>query len=82
MSPKTPEEIALNSWRALPHHPVRRAAIIVGVCQNSIWTLLRRGELVPRRLGSRTMVDTASLVRLVDGAPVRSRSQREEPVHV
>lgn len=69
-------ELALANWRALPHHPVTRAAIIAGVSKNQIYILIRRGVLLARHLGARTMVDTASLARLVDEAPVRQCQPR------
>ncbi len=79
MPDNTANELALRNWRALPHHPVPRAALIAGVSTSQIFNLIRRGSLRARRLGSRTMVDTASLSRLFEDAPLRQPQGITEP---
>ncbi len=53
------------------------AARHVGVSRSSLYLLMREGCVAYRQLGSRRLVDTASLVAFVDGLP----GQAAAPAH-
>lgn len=61
LAPQTP-------WRDRPLHPMKTAAEICGVSIASLYRFSDEGRLTLRRLGGRTLVDTKSLIALVESA--------------
>ncbi len=49
------------------------AAQYVGVSRASIYRLIQRGELTPRKIGRRTVIARADLDRMIEGAPTMLR---------
>ena len=60
-TPQTP-------WRDRPLHPMKTAAEICGISIASLDRFSDEGRLTLRRLGGRTLVDTKSLIALVESA--------------
>jgi hypothetical protein len=60
-APQTP-------WRDRPLHPMKSAAELCGVSIASLYRFSDEGRLVLRRLGGRTLVDTKSLIALIESA--------------
>jgi hypothetical protein len=60
-APQTP-------WRDRPLHPMKSAAELCGVSIASLYRFSDEGRLVLRRLAGRTLVDTNSLIALIDSA--------------
>jgi hypothetical protein len=55
-------------WRDRPLHPMKSAAELCGVSIASLYRFSDEGRLVLRRLAGRTLVDTKSLIALIDSA--------------
>ncbi len=51
---------------------VRDAANFVGLSKSGLYELIADGTLEAKKLGSRTVVPTASLKAFVDAAPLKS----------
>lgn len=56
-------------WRDRPLLPLKVASEIVGVSAGSLYRFADEGRLKLRTLAGRTLVDTKSLIALVDTAP-------------
>ena len=69
-APATSEYIEARStpWRDRPFQRTQNAAEIIGLSVPSIYKLAREGRLVLKRLGGRTLVETGSLIALMDAA--------------
>jgi hypothetical protein len=55
-------------WRERPLHSMQVAATIVGVSRASLYRLASEGRLTLKRLAGRTLVETQSLIALIDTA--------------
>jgi hypothetical protein len=55
-------------WRDLPHHTMQAAGCISGISPASLYRFASEGRLLLKRLAGRTLVDTKSLIALVDSA--------------
>ncbi|WP_156041775.1 helix-turn-helix domain-containing protein [Bradyrhizobium sp. URHD0069] len=60
-APQTP-------WRERPLQPMKVAAELCGVSIASLYRFSDEGRLVLRRLGGRTLVETKSLIALIESA--------------
>lgn len=56
-------------WRATALLPMAEAARIAGVSRATLYKFAHRGELQLRKLGKKTLVETASLAALIAAAP-------------
>lgn len=63
----TPPNLNIH-WRDRVFLPLKAAANIAGISPASLYRFEARGDLKFRRLGGRTLVETASLVRLLDSS--------------
>lgn len=63
-------------WRERAFHSTRSASEISGVSVGSIYNLAARGQLVLKRIAGRTLVDTESLVSLLQQAEDWTPSSR------
>lgn len=66
-------------WRERPLQSLQTASEIAGVSVASLYRFASEGKLVFKRLAGRTLVDTKSLVALVDSAedwPPSSRAEK------
>ena len=63
-------------WRERPFQPLPRAREITGVSIASLYKLADEGRLVFRRIAGRTLVETVSLVQLIDAAEPWTPSDR------
>lgn len=55
-------------WRSRPLLPMKAAASIAGISTSSIYRYAAEGRLKFRRLAGRTLVETDSLVELIESA--------------
>lgn len=55
-----------NSWPDALAYSVPSAARALGVCKNTVWNLLRDGELRSFKLGARTLIRADVLRAFVD----------------
>lgn len=62
------EKTEHTPWRERPALTLQLAAQIVGLSTASLYLAEARGDLAFLRLGGRTLVQTASLIKYVDGA--------------
>jgi hypothetical protein len=69
LSPAKPiTEGVYTSWRDRPLLPLKAASEIVGVSTASLYRFADEGKLRFRQLAGRTLVDTKSLIALIDAA--------------
>jgi hypothetical protein len=59
---------AYTPWRDRPFLQLKTASEIVGVSVASLYNFSDRGELKLREFGGRTLVDTKSLIALIETA--------------
>ncbi len=59
---------AYTPWRERPLLPLKIASEIAGVSPASLYRFSDEGRLKLRELGGRTLVDTTSLIALIDTA--------------
>jgi hypothetical protein len=59
---------AIANWRELPLLQVRAASQILGLSTASVYGLAHAGRLKLKRLAGRTLVETKSLVEVIDSA--------------
>ena len=67
---------SMTSWRERPLLPLKLASEIVGVSVASLYNFVDQGRLRFRQLGGRTLVETKSLIALVDNAEEWKPSDR------
>lgn len=67
---------SLTSWHERPLLPLKVASEIIGVSVASLYNFVDQGRLRFRQLGGRTLVDTKSLMALVDNAEEWTPSDR------
>lgn len=67
---------ALPSWRERPFQTLNAAADIAGLSVASLYRFESEGRLTFKRLGGRTLVDTASLIALLETAETWTPSKR------
>jgi len=70
---KTKSEIP---WRQRPFLPLETAAELLGLSRSSLYRLESEGKVIFNRLGGRTLVAVASVVKLVDAAEQWAPSNR------
>jgi predicted site-specific integrase-resolvase len=63
-------------WRDRPLQPMKTAAEIAGISVASLYRYAAEGRLTFRKLAGRTLVDTASLIELIDSADAGTPSTR------
>ena len=63
-------------WRDRPLINMQTAATIAGISTASLYRYADEGKVTLRKLAGRTLVDTASLIKLVDGAVAYTPSTR------
>jgi hypothetical protein len=64
------------AWRTRPFQTVQDAALIASLSTASIYLLARNGRLVLKRLAGRTLVETESLVKVLESAEDWTKSTR------
>lgn len=65
-------------WREYPVQTVQSASSIAGISPASLYRFAAEGRLKLRRLAGRTLVDTQSLIALIDSAEDWTPSRRAE----
>jgi hypothetical protein len=65
-------------WREAPRLRLKTAAEVSGLSVSSLYNLANDGKLIFRRLAGRTLVDTASLIALIDSDEPWTPSKRGE----
>ena len=57
-----------------PHQleSVKATASALDVCENTVWNLLRRGDLESIKIGSRTLIKRRSRIRLAEHGTTQS----------
>jgi hypothetical protein len=63
-------------WRDRPFQPVQRAEEITGISAASLYKFAKEGRLTFRRLGGRTLIETAGLIDLINSAEPWTPSAR------
>lgn len=74
-----------DNWREAPHLRLQHAALIAGVSPSALYALAHQGRLQFVKLLGRTLVDTKSLIALVEtrepwrpgGRPQAAQAARE-----
>lgn len=66
----------LSHWRERPLLPLKLASEVAGVSVASLYNFVDQGRLRFRQLGGRTLVETKSLIALVDSAEEWAPSDR------
>lgn len=66
LQPASP--VPQTPWRDRPLHTMKTAAELCGVSIASLYRFSDEGRLTLRRLGGRTLVDTKSLIALIESA--------------
>jgi hypothetical protein len=65
-------------WQQIPHLTMQNAGRIAGLSPASLYRYASEGRLKLRRLAGRTLVDTQSLIALIESAEEWTPSDRAE----
>jgi len=65
-------------WQQIPHQTMQNAGRLAGLSPASLYRYAAEGRLKLRRLAGRTLVDTQSLIALIDSAEEWTPSSRTE----
>ncbi len=71
-----PAEKAPLLWREAALLPLKVASAASGISSTSLYRFADIGKLKLRALAGRTLVDTKSLIALIDGAPAWTSTNR------
>jgi hypothetical protein len=69
-------------WQQIPHQTMQNAGRIAGLSPASLYRYAAEGRLKLRRLAGRTLVDTQSLISLIESAEEWTPSDRAEKARV
>lgn len=62
----------VEGWRERALIPVRPTSLVSGLSITGVYAAIRRGDLRARSLAGRTLVEVASIIELIEHAPLFS----------